>query len=102
MLLDDPSAIGALLSKTRGRLLIAMAPWKKHGRLFAIGDIHGCPDELGALLKAIDLGSGDTAHFRRATTSTAGPRRKDVIDILIELKRQPLRAACFSRATTRT
>jgi len=65
--------------------LIAMAPWKKHGRIFAFGDIHGCPDELGAMLKAIDLGSGDTAIFIGDYVDR-GPSARDVIDILIDLK----------------
>ena len=36
---------------------------KPEGRLFAIGDIHGCPDELNALLKAIAPVAGDTVVF---------------------------------------
>jgi len=33
------------------------------GRLFAIGDIHGCADELGHLLEGIPAGAGDTIVF---------------------------------------
>src|ERR1700687_1972299 len=33
------------------------------GRLFAIGDIHGCPDELGVMLNAIKPVRGDTVVF---------------------------------------
>ena len=31
---------------------------KNEGRLFAIGDIHGCPDELEAILKSIAPAAG--------------------------------------------
>jgi len=63
-----------------------MRVWKKRGRLFAIGDIHGCPDELTALLKAIDLDRNDTLVFVGDYVDR-GPSAKDVIDILIEVKR---------------
>ena len=36
---------------------------KPGGRLFAIGDIHGCPDELAAILKATAPGPTDTVVF---------------------------------------
>src|SRR5271170_1124184 len=36
---------------------------KNEGRLFAIGDIHGCPDELAAILKSIAPTEGDTVVF---------------------------------------
>lgn len=62
-----------------------MGVWKKHERLFAIGDIHGCPDELTALLKAIDLDHRDTLIFVGDYVDR-GPSAKDVIDVLIELK----------------
>ena len=63
-----------------------MAAKKKHGRLFAIGDIHGCPDELSALLKAIELDKSDTLIFVGDYVDR-GPSAKDVIDILLEVKR---------------
>jgi len=63
-----------------------MAAWKKHGRLFAIGDIHGCPDELTTLLKSIELDQRDTLVFVGDYVDR-GPSAKDVIDILLEVKR---------------
>ena len=63
-----------------------MAVWKKHGRLFAIGDIHGCPDELTTLLKSIELDKRDTLVFVGDYVDR-GPSAKDVIDILLEVKR---------------
>jgi diadenosine tetraphosphatase ApaH/serine/threonine PP2A family protein phosphatase len=55
------------------------------GRLFAIGDIHGCPDELGAILKEIDPAPGDTVIFVGDYVDR-GPSARDVIDLLIDFK----------------
>jgi serine/threonine protein phosphatase 1 len=64
---------------------LTMAAWKKNSRLFAIGDIHGCPVELTALLKSIDLDDSDTLIFVGDYVDR-GPSARDVIDILIEVK----------------
>jgi len=61
---------------------------KPQGRLFAIGDIHGCPDELGAILKAIAAGPTDTVVFVGDYVDR-GPSAHDVIEQLIELQRGP-------------
>jgi len=61
---------------------------KPEGRLFAIGDIHGCPDELGAVLKAIAPGPTDTVVFVGDYVDR-GPSARDVIEQLIELQRGP-------------
>lgn len=58
------------------------------GRLFAIGDIHGCPDELYALLRAISPGARDTVVFVGDYVDR-GPSARDVIEQLIELQRGP-------------
>jgi diadenosine tetraphosphatase ApaH/serine/threonine PP2A family protein phosphatase len=56
------------------------------GRLFAIGDIHGCPDELGVMLGAIKPVSGDTVVFVGDYVDR-GPSARDVIELLIEQER---------------
>jgi serine/threonine protein phosphatase 1 len=61
---------------------------KPEGRLFAIGDIHGCPDELGAVLKAIAPGPTDTVVFVGDYVDR-GPSARDVIEQLLELQRGP-------------
>jgi hypothetical protein len=61
---------------------------KPQGRLFAIGDIHGCPDELAAVLKAIAPGPTDTVVFVGDYVDR-GPSARDVIDQLVELQRGP-------------
>jgi serine/threonine protein phosphatase 1 len=59
---------------------------KPDGRLFAIGDIHGCPDELATILKAIAPGPTDTVVFVGDYVDR-GPSAHDVIEQLIELRR---------------
>lgn len=61
---------------------------KPDGRLFAIGDIHGCPDELSAILKSIAPGPADTVVFVGDYVDR-GPSAHDVIEQLIELQRGP-------------
>jgi serine/threonine protein phosphatase 1 len=56
------------------------------GRLFAIGDIHGCPDELGVMLNAIKPVRGDTVVFVGDYVDR-GPSARDVIDLLLEHER---------------
>ncbi len=63
-----------------------MSVKRKHqasGRLFAIGDIHGCPDELAAMLKAIAPGPGDTVVFVGDYVDR-GPSPRDAVETVIE------------------
>jgi serine/threonine protein phosphatase 1 len=54
------------------------------GRLFAIGDIHGCADELAAMLQAIAPARGDTVVFV-GDYIDRGPSARDVLDMMLEL-----------------
>ena len=56
------------------------------GRLFAIGDIHGCVDELTAMLGTIGPVRGDTVVFV-GDYIDRGPAARDVIEVLLELNR---------------
>jgi serine/threonine protein phosphatase 1 len=56
------------------------------GRLFAIGDIHGCVDELAAMLNTITPARGDTVVFA-GDYIDRGPAARDVIEFLLELRR---------------
>jgi serine/threonine protein phosphatase 1 len=58
------------------------------GRLFAIGDIHGCVDELTAMLSTIAPARGDTVVFV-GDYIDRGPAVRDVIEVLLELRRGP-------------
>ncbi len=58
---------------------------KAEGRLFAVGDIHGCPDELGAMLKAIAPAGGDTVVFVGDYVDR-GPSARDVAEQLLEFE----------------
>ncbi len=72
--------------------MAAQNPKAKHkkpdGRLFAIGDIHSCPDELGAMLKAIAPRDGDTVVFVGDYVDR-GPSARAVVDLLLEVERGP-------------
>lgn len=57
------------------------------GRLFAIGDIHGCPAELRALLDGLPLAAGDTVCFV-GDYIDRGKDSKGVIDLLLEVRRR--------------
>jgi serine/threonine protein phosphatase 1 len=61
-------------------------PAAPNGRLFAIGDIHGCPDELGVMLSAIKPVRGDTVVFVGDYVDR-GPSARDVVDLLLEQER---------------
>src|SRR5580698_807090 len=53
------------------------------GRLFAVGDIHGCVDELAALMRSIAPGRGDTVVFVGDYVDR-GPSANDVIELLLD------------------
>src|SRR5271170_5524307 len=61
---------------------------KSLGRLFAIGDIHGCPDELAVLLHKIAPRAGDAVVFVGDYVDR-GPSARDVVEQLLEFERSP-------------
>jgi serine/threonine protein phosphatase 1 len=56
------------------------------GRLFAIGDIHGCFDELAAVIRTIKPARGDTIVFVGDYVDR-GPASREVIDLALELEK---------------
>jgi serine/threonine protein phosphatase 1 len=56
---------------------------KASGRLFAIGDIHGCIDELATLMRSIAPSRGDTVVFVGDYVDR-GPSANDVIELLLD------------------
>jgi serine/threonine protein phosphatase 1 len=60
-------------------------------RLFAIGDIHGCVDELAVMLKAIAPVPGDTVVFV-GDYIDRGPAAREVVDLLLEFATGPAKA----------
>lgn len=71
-----------------------MAPRKKapaEPRLFAIGDIHGCVDELAVMLAAIAPVAGDTVVFV-GDYIDRGPASREVVDLLLEFQDGPANA----------
>lgn len=57
------------------------------GRVFGIGDVHGCLAELEALLAGIDLAAGDTVCFV-GDYIDRGPDSRGVIDFLLAARRR--------------
>lgn len=56
------------------------------GRLLCIGDVHGCADELEALLDAVSPTSSDRLVFL-GDYIDRGPASRRVLDMLVELRR---------------
>lgn len=56
------------------------------GRLYVVGDIHGCADELDVLLGAVDLDTEDCIVFV-GDYIDRGPRSADVVERLLALQR---------------
>ncbi len=54
-------------------------------RLYAVGDIHGCADELEALLGALPLARGDTLVFV-GDYIDRGPAVRAVVDLLLDVR----------------
>ena len=70
----------------RARAAESQASGTSRGRLFAIGDIHGCVDELTAMLSTIAPVRGDTVVFVGDYVDR-GPAARDVVEVLLELRR---------------
>jgi len=73
-------------STVRARAAESQASGASSGRLFAIGDIHGCVDELTAMLGTIVPARGDTVVFVGDYVDR-GPAARDVVEVLLELSR---------------
>jgi serine/threonine protein phosphatase 1 len=74
--------------------MVSNAKRRSAGRLFAIGDIHGCPDELTAMLKAIAPQAGDTVVFIGDYVDR-GPSPRDVIEVVLELGKGQAELVCL-------
>jgi serine/threonine protein phosphatase 1 len=70
----------------RARAAKGQTSGESSGRLYAIGDIHGCVDELTAMLSSIAPVRGDTVVFV-GDYIDRGPAARDVIEVLLELRR---------------
>ncbi len=65
------------------------------GRIFAIGDIHGCLDKLRKLLALIDADwAQDTVVFM-GDYIDRGPASKEVVDTVLDLRRKHERVVCL-------
>jgi len=66
------------------------------GRLLAVGDVHGCLDELCTLLDVIQPAAGDKIVFLGDYVDR-GPSPRGVIDLLMELRRSGCCRTVFLR-----
>jgi serine/threonine protein phosphatase 1 len=66
------------------------------GRVLAVGDIHGCAEELQVLLDGLDLGGGDTVVCVGDYVDR-GPDSRGVIDLLLALQARPDVSTVFLR-----
>ena len=64
-----------------------MAETKGAGRLLAIGDIHGCRDQLQALLAQVKPQPGDQLVFL-GDYIDRGPHSKEVVDLVLSLRQR--------------
>ena len=64
------------------------------GRLYVVGDVHGCARELEALLAALPLARGDTLAFI-GDYIDRGPDSRAVVDRLLDLERSDDVATVF-------
>ena len=55
------------------------------GRVFAIGDVHGCASELTALLSGLELTTGDTIIFVGDYVDR-GPDSRGVVDVMLDVE----------------
>jgi serine/threonine protein phosphatase 1 len=66
------------------------------GRLLVVGDIHGCLQELDALLAGLDLAAGDAIVFLGDYVDR-GPQVRGVVDRLLPLAADPTIRSVFLR-----
>lgn len=64
-----------------------MADTKGSGRLLAIGDIHGCHDQLAALLAKVKPQPSDRLVFL-GDYIDRGPRSKEVVELVLSLRQR--------------
>jgi len=66
------------------------------GKIFAIGDIHGCISQLDRLVAQLDIDAGDDTLVFIGDYIDRGPDPKGVIDYIIDIKRNIRDVVCLS------
>jgi len=64
-------------------------------RIFAVGDIHGCRDQLRALIALLDIDRNRDALVLIGDYIDRGPDSKGVLDFILELKRELKDVVCL-------
>lgn len=66
------------------------------GKIFAIGDIHGCISELDRLVAQLDIDAWDDTLVFIGDYIDRGPDPKEVIDYIIDIRRSIRNVVCLS------
>jgi len=66
------------------------------GKIFAIGDIHGCISQLDKLLAQLDIDAGEDTLLFIGDYIDRGPDPKGVIDYIIDIRKNVRNVVCLS------
>jgi serine/threonine protein phosphatase 1 len=66
------------------------------GKIFAIGDIHGCISQLDRLVAQLDIDAGNDTLVFIGDYIDRGPDPKEVIDYIIDIKQSIRNVVCLS------
>jgi serine/threonine protein phosphatase 1 len=66
------------------------------GKIFAIGDIHGCISQLDRLVAQLDIDAGDDTLVFIGDYIDRGPDPKGVVDYIIDIRRSFRNVVCLS------
>ena len=65
------------------------------GKIFAIGDIHGCLDKLKGMMERIDIDDDEDTLVFIGDYIDRGPDPKGVVDFVLELKSRLKNVVCL-------
>jgi serine/threonine protein phosphatase 1 len=66
------------------------------GKIFAIGDIHGCISHLDKLMAQLDIDAGEDALIFVGDYIDRGPDSKGVIDAILDIRKNIRNVVCLS------
>jgi serine/threonine protein phosphatase 1 len=65
------------------------------GRIFAIGDVHGCLDKLHTMMKRIRIDEEEDTLIFLGDYIDRGPDSREVVDFILELKKKLKNVICL-------
>ncbi|MGZ3592380.1 MAG: metallophosphoesterase family protein [Syntrophales bacterium] len=66
------------------------------GKIFAIGDVHGCISHLNKLVEQLDIDAGEDTLVFVGDYIDRGPDSKGVIDAILDIKKNIRNVVCLS------